>query len=69
MTAIDRLSWVVRAHTRRQFDAARARARRGVERWGGELLVLNGAAPPDGAVVPGGLVGAVLLSRARPKLL
>jgi hypothetical protein len=62
------LAWVVCAHTRRQFDDARARARRWVERLGGELLVL--ARPLRmGAVVRVGLVGAVLLSRARPKLL
>jgi hypothetical protein len=45
VSAIDPLAWVVCAHTRRQFDDARARARRWIKRLGGELLVLDGAAP------------------------
>jgi hypothetical protein len=43
--AMGGLVWAVRAHTRRQLDDARAQARRWVERLGGELLVLDSAAP------------------------
>ena len=47
-----------RAYQRRQLDDARAQARHWVERLGGELLVLDGAAVRCGAVGPAGLAEA-----------
>lgn len=48
----------VRALLRRQLDDARAQARHWVERLGGELLVLDGAAVRAGATGPAGLAEA-----------
>jgi hypothetical protein len=47
-----------RAYQRRQLDDARARARHWVERLGGELLMLDGAAVRRGAFGPAGLAEA-----------
>jgi hypothetical protein len=47
-----------RAYHRRQLDDAHAQARHWVERLGGELLVLDGAAVRCGAVGPAGLAEA-----------
>jgi hypothetical protein len=46
------------AYSRRQLDDARAQARHWVERLGGELLVLDGAAVRSRAVGPAGLAEA-----------
>jgi hypothetical protein len=52
------LALAARAYHRRQLDNARAHARHWVERLGGELLVLDGAAIRCGAVGPEGLAEA-----------
>jgi len=52
------LALAARAYGRRQLDDARAQARHWVERLGGELLVLDGAAVRSGAVAPAGLAEA-----------
>ena len=52
------LALAARAYSRRQLDDARAQARHWVERLGGELLVLDGAAVRSGAVAPAGLAEA-----------
>ena len=52
------LALAARAYSRRQLDDARAQARHWIERLGGELLVLDGAAVRSGAVAPAGLAEA-----------
>jgi len=52
------LAIAARAHHRRQLSDARAQARHWVERLGGELLVLDGAAVWCGAAGPPGLAEA-----------
>jgi hypothetical protein len=52
------LALAARAYSRRQLDDARAQARHWVERLGGELLVLDGAAVRSRAVGPAGLAEA-----------
>ena len=52
------LALAARAHRRRQLDDARAQARHWVERLGGELLVLDGAAARLGTGTAAGLAEA-----------
>ena len=52
------LALAARAHRRRQLDDARAEARHWVERLGGELLVLDGAAARPETVTAAGLAEA-----------
>jgi hypothetical protein len=52
------LALAARAYHRRQLSDARAQARHWVERLGGELLVLDGAAVGCGAAGPAGLAEA-----------
>jgi hypothetical protein len=52
------LALAARAYSRRQLDDARAQARHWVERLGGELLLLDGAAVRARAVGPVGLTEA-----------
>ena len=52
------LALAARAHRRRQLDDARAQSRHRVERLGGELLVLDGAATRLGTGDAAGLAEA-----------
>ena len=52
------LALAARAHRRRQLDDARAEARHWVERLGGELIVLDGAAARLGTGTAAGLTEA-----------
>jgi hypothetical protein len=52
------LALAARTYSRRQLDDARAQARHWVERLGGELLVLDGAAVRSGTVARAGLAEA-----------
>ena len=58
VVVVTALALGARAYSRRQLDDARAQARHWVERLGGELLVLDGAAVRSGAVGPPGLAEA-----------
>jgi len=56
------LALAARGHRRRQLDDARAEARHWVERLGGELLVLDGAAARLGTGTAAGLAALVARS-------
>ena len=58
VVVVGTLALAARAHRRRQLDDARAEARHWVERLGGELLVLDGAAARLGTGSAAGLAEA-----------